>query len=219
MLGQLATKISEISLAQLKTSRQHTLTTASLGMAQNPRRGTQIEVLIMNVVLSSGSPNGPSITHYTLTKLGVCVPLDWSTTQAIDYAESKLHCLNNYHWTTDNETDEHTIKQCELQHGFKHLTLTMEPNSNTSTKTCSTLLVEPTINARVIINIENTHADNILRTADSIQLLSQYLQLKAAAAKARSHNHYDEASKQEALAEQLNSRLLAQFEGTLVFVH
>ena len=171
----------------------------------------------MKVAISSGSPIGPSITHYTLTKLGVCVPFEWSTAQAIDYAESKLHCPNNYHWVTQNEADEH--KPCELQQGFKHLILTMEPNVNNTTKTRSTLSIdEPIINARVIINIENTHADNILRTADSIQLLSQYLQLKGAAARARSHNHYDEAIKQEALAEQLNNRLLAQFDGTLVFL-
>jgi hypothetical protein len=96
----------------------------------------------------------------------------------------------------------------------------MEPNSNNATSTHSATPTndEPTINARVIINIENTHADNILRTADSIQLLSDYLQLKAAAAKARSDNQHEEANQQEALAEQLNSRLLAQFEGTLVFL-
>jgi hypothetical protein len=165
-------------------------------------------------VVSSVSPNGPSITHYTLTRLGVCVPDLWSTTQVVDYAESKLHCLNNYHWTTQVD-----VKSCDLQQGFKHLTLTMEPNSNNTTHKASALTNhEPTINARVIINIENTHAENILRTAESIQLLSDYLQLKAAAAKARSHNHHEEANKQEALAEQLNSRLLAQFEGTLVFL-
>jgi len=174
----------------------------------------------MRVAVSSVSPNGPSITHYTLTKLGVCVPDEWSPTQVVDYAESKLRCLNNYHWTTQVETDEPNVKSCELQQGFKHLTLTMEPNSNNATNTRSAAPTndEPTINARVIINLENTHADNILRTADSIQLLSEYLQLKAAAAKARNDNQYDEANKQEALAEQLNNRLLAQFEGTLVFL-
>ena len=174
----------------------------------------------MRVAISSVSPNGPSITHYNLTKLGVCVPDEWSTTQVVDYAQSKLRCLNNYHWTTQVETDERNAKSCELQQGFKHLTLTMEPNSNKATNEDSAAPTndEPTINARVIINIENTHADSILRTADSIQLLSDYLQLKAAAAKARSDNLYEEANKQEALAEQLNSRLLAQFEGTLVFL-
>ena len=177
----------------------------------------------MRVAVSSVSPNGPSITHYTLTKLGVCVPDEWSTTQVVDYAQSKLRCLNNYHWTTQVETDEHNVKSCELQQGFKHLTLTMEPNSNNATDKRSSAPAAPTndettINARVIINIENTHADNILRTADSIQLLSDYLQLKAAAAKARNDNQHEEANQQEALAEQLNSRLLAQFEGTLIFL-
>ena len=95
----------------------------------------------------------------------------------------------------------------------------MEPVSDNTAATDSTLTTqEPVINARVIINIEDAHADNILKTADSIQLLSEYLQVKGAAAKARADNHYDEASKQEAIAEQLNSRLLAQFDGTLVFV-
>lgn len=190
-------------------------------MAQNPRRRTQyqVEVVIMKVAVSSVSPSGPTITHYTLTKLEVCVPVDWSTTQAIEFAESKSHCLNNYHWTTESETDAHTIQPCELQDGFKHLTIIMEPVAyNTAARSSALTTHEPIINARVIINIADAHAENILKTADGIQLLSEYLQLKAAAAKARTDNHYDEASEQEALAEQLNNRLLAQFEGTLVFV-
>jgi hypothetical protein len=172
----------------------------------------------MKVAVSSVSPNGPIITHYDLTKLEVCVAVEWSTTEAIEFAESKLHCLNNYHWTMI-ESHEHTLELCPVRNGFKHLTLVMEPISNNTAATNATLTTqEPAIHARVIINIEDTHADNILKTATSIQLLSEYLQVKAAAAKARTDNHYEEASKQEAIAEQLNSRLLAQFEGTLVFV-
>lgn len=170
----------------------------------------------MKVAVSSVSPNGPSITHYNLTKLGVCVPVHWSTTQAIEYAQSKLRCVNNYHWT-QTETHQGVVHACELQQGFKHVTLTIEPDSNNAPAVHPTL-DEPTINARVIINIEDTHADNILKTAHSIQLLSEYLQVKAAAATARNNNHYDEAHKHEALAETLHSRLLGQFEGTLVFL-
>ena len=190
-------------------------------MAQNLKpqdRSTQLEVIIMKVTVSSVSPNGPSITHYNLTKLGVCVPVHWSTTHVIEYAQSKLRCVNNYHWTTQTEPDETIVHACELQAGFKHVTLTIEPDSNGAPAVPHSTLDAPTINARVIINIEDTHADNILKTAHGIQLLSEYLQLKAAAATARTNNHHDEAIKQEALAEQLNSRLLAQFEGTLVFV-
>ena len=173
----------------------------------------------MNAAVSSVSPNGPTITHYSLTKLGICVPSDWSTRQAIDFAESKLHCVNNFHWTTEIETDDHTIQPCELQYGFKHLTLTIEPDSNNKGAPHPTLTIhEPSIHARVIINIEDIPAANILKTAHSIQLLCEYLQLKAAAAEARTNNYYDEASRQEALADQLNSQLLAQFEGTIVFV-
>jgi hypothetical protein len=190
-------------------------------MAQNPRRRiatTKLKSLSMKVALSSVSPNGPTITHYDLTKLEVCVAVEWSTTEAIEFAESRLHCLNNYHWTTI-ESHEHTLELCPVRLGFQHLTLIMEPVSDNTAATDSTLaLQEPAIHARVIINIEDTRADNILKTADSIQLLSEYLQVKGAAAKARADNHYEEASKQEAIAEQLNSRLLAQFDGTLVFV-
>ena len=173
----------------------------------------------MNAAVSSVSPNGPTVTHYSLTKLGICVPSDWSTRQAIDFAESKLHCVNNFHWTTETETDDHTIQPCELQHGFKHLTLRIEPDSNNTRAPHPTLTIhEPSIHARVIINIEDLPAANILKTAHSIQLLCEYLQLKAAAAEARTNNHHDEASRQEVLADQLNSQLLAQFEGTIVFV-
>ena len=174
----------------------------------------------MKVAVSSVSPNGPIITHYDLTKLEVCVAVEWSTTEAIEFAESKSHCLNNYHWTII-ESHEHTLELCPVRNGFKHLTLIMEPVSDTTAATDSTVTItteEPAIHARVIINIEDTHADNFLKTADSIQLLSEYLQVKGAAAKARADNQYEEASKQEAVAEQLNSRLLAQFKGTLVFI-
>src|SRR5215216_544509 len=169
----------------------------------------------MKVAVSSVSPNGPTVTHYSLTKLEVCVPSDWSTRQAIDFAESKFHCVNNYHWTRI-ETQEHQL--CDLQHGFKHLTLTIEPDSSNTAHHSAVTVHEPTIHARVIINIEDSPAEHILKTANSIQLLCEYLQLKAAAAKARTNNHYDEATRQEALADQLNSRLIAQFEGTIVFV-
>jgi hypothetical protein len=169
----------------------------------------------MKVAVSSVSPNGPTVTHYSLTKLGICVPSDWSTRQAIDFAESKLHCVNNYHWT-GIETHEH--QRCDLQHGFKHLTLTIEPDSTNPAPDSAITIHQTTIHARVIINIEDSPAEHILRTASSIQLLCEYLKLKAAAAKARTNNHYKEANRQEALADQLNSRLIAQFEGTIVFV-
>ena len=168
----------------------------------------------MKVAVSSVSPNGPTVTHYSLTKLGICVPSDWSTSQAIDFAESKFHCVNNYHWTRI-ETHEHQL--CDLQHGFKHLTLTIEPDSSNPAPDSAGKIHQP-IHARVIINIDDSPAEHILRTASSIQLLCEYLELKAAAAEARTNSHYEEANRQEALADQLNSRLIAQFEGTIVFV-
>lgn len=173
----------------------------------------------MKAAVSSVTPNGPTITHYSLTKLEICVPSEWSTRQAVDFAESKLHCVNNFHWTTQIETEDHTTRTCEIHRGFKHLTLTIEPDSNNTAAPHPALTIhEPSIHARVIINIEDIPAENILKTAHSIQLLSEYLQLKAAAAEARTNTHHDEASRQEALADQLNSQLLAQFEGTIVFV-
>lgn len=173
----------------------------------------------MNAAVSSVSPNGPTITHYSLTKLGICVPSDWSTRQAIDFAESKLHCVNNFHWTTQTETEDHTAGICNIHHGFKHLTLIIEPDSNNTAAPHHALTThEPSIHARVILNIDDIPAESILKTAHSIQLLSDYLQLKAAAAEARTNTHHDEASRQEALADQLNSRLLAQFEGTIIFL-
>ena len=220
--GHFATRIFQIfSCTSHNLTATYTSSDASPGMAQNLKpqdRNTQVEVVIMKVAVSSVSPNGPSITHYNLTKLGLCVPAHWSAAQAIEYAESKLRCVNNYHWTTQTETDQTIGHACELQPGFKHVTLTIEPDSNSAPAVLHSTLDEPTINARVIINIEDTHADSILKTAHGIQLLSEFLQLKAAAAAARTNNHHDEALKQEALAEQLNSRLLAQFEGTLVFI-
>ena len=99
------------------------------------------------------------------------------------------------------------------------MTLIIEPDShNTAAPHPALTIHEPSIHARVILNIEDIPAESILKTAHSIQLLSDYLQLKAAATEARTNTHHDEASKQEALADQLNSRLLAQFEGTIIFL-
>jgi hypothetical protein len=173
----------------------------------------------MKAALSRFTPNEPTITHYSLTKLEICVPSEWSNREAVDFAESQLHCVNNFHWTTQIETEDHIAGICTIYHGFKHLTLIIEPDSNNTAAPHPTLTIhEPSTHARVILNIENIPAESILRTAHSIQLLSEYLQLKAAAAEARINTHHDEASRQEAIADQLNSRLLAQFEGTIIFL-
>jgi hypothetical protein len=173
----------------------------------------------MKAAVSRFTPNEPTITHYSLTKLEICVPSEWSTREAVDFAESQLHCVNNFHWTTQIETEDHTAGICNIHHGFKHLTLIIEPDSNNTAAPHPALTThEPSIHARVILNIDDIPAESILKTAHSIQLLSDYLQLKAAAAEARTNTHHDEASRQEALADQLNSRLLAQFEGTIIFL-
>ena len=173
----------------------------------------------MKAAVSRFTPNEPTITHYSLTKLEICVPSEWSTREAVDFAESQLHCVNNFHWTTQIETEDHTAGICNIHHGFKHLTLIIEPDSNNTAAPPPALTThEPSIHARVILNIDDIPAESILKTAHSIQLLSDYLQLKAAAAEARTNTHHDEASRQEALADRLNSRLLAQFEGTIIFL-
>lgn len=51
-----------------------------------------------------------------------------------------------------------------------------------------------------------------------MDLLTRYLQTKAAAIEAAQKQNFDEAQQHEALAEQLNSQLLAQFSGTLIFL-
>lgn len=169
----------------------------------------------MKAAVSSVTPNGPTITHNNLTKIEVCVPADWSTSQAIQYAESKCHSISNYHWTTETQTDAST--PCDQQHGFKHLTLIMAPDLSNSTNQSTSSIHEP-INAKLLINIDDTRAEDILKTANGIQLVWKYLQVKAAAAKARTENQHEEASRHEAAAEHLNNQLLAEFPGTLVLV-
>jgi hypothetical protein len=71
-----------------------------------------------------------------------------------------------------------------------------------------------------IINLESletSSSDNITRTAASMELLTEFLHLKASAIKARNDHLPDVAREHEIRAEQLHSKLLAQFNGALLF--
>jgi hypothetical protein len=160
--------------------------------------------------------NQPTVTHTALNRLQVCVPSHWTILQTLNFAESKWHSISRHHWAP---TPADSPQDCDLQTGFVHINLEAQPNLKASTTDSPPVEIEAsTIHARVIINLDNTKAQNIFHTAESIQLLVEYLYLKAAAAKAVEENQLDEAQKHEVLAENLNSRLLAQFTGTLVFV-
>ena len=72
-----------------------------------------------------------------------------------------------------------------------------------------------------IINLESletSSSDNLTRAAESIDLLTQFLQLKASAIKAKNDLLPDLAREHELRAEQLHSRLLAQFNGALLWL-
>jgi hypothetical protein len=72
-----------------------------------------------------------------------------------------------------------------------------------------------------IINLESLETssfDNITRTAESIELLTEFLHLKASAIQARNDHLPDVAREHELRAEQLHSRLLAQFNGALLWL-
>lgn len=67
-------------------------------------------------------------------------------------------------------------------------------------------------------SLETSSSDNITRTAESIELLTEFLHLKASAIKARNDHLPDVAREHELRAEQLHSRLLAQFNGALLWL-
>ena len=72
-----------------------------------------------------------------------------------------------------------------------------------------------------IINLESLEAsssDNITRTVESIDLLTEFLHVKANAIKAKKDLMPDLAREHELRAEKLETRLLAQFNGTLLLL-
>lgn len=170
-------------------------------------------------VVSDNTPNGPAVTHYDLDRIQICVPATWSAAQAIEFAESKWHSIANYHWaiTSNGELPDNN---CDLHDGHVHVNLQIEPHqlSANATDSIPVPIDESTSQARVIISVDDSRPENILQTAASMDLLTRYLQTKAAAIEAARKQNFNEAREHEALAQQLNSQLLAQFTGTLIFL-
>jgi len=72
-----------------------------------------------------------------------------------------------------------------------------------------------------IINLgtlESTSSDNITRTAESMELITTYLRLKARVLQAKQDLLPDLAQELESDAEQLHNRILAQVKGALLFL-
>ena len=101
-------------------------------------------------VFASESPNGPTITHYDLEKVEVCIPVDWSITAIIN-----------------------------------------------------------------LETLESSSSDNMTRTAESMELLSQFLYVKASALKARQDDLHDVARAYESQAEQLHNQAPESNQGRL----
>lgn len=69
-----------------------------------------------------------------------------------------------------------------------------------------------------LATLESTSSDNITRTAESMELITKYLHLKARVLKARQDSLPDLAQQLESDVEQLHNRLLAQVKGALLFL-
>jgi hypothetical protein len=178
-----------------------------------------MHVMKITAVVSDNAPNGPAVTHYDLDRMQICVPATWSTAQAIEFAESKWHSIANYHWAI-TRNGKLADKNCDLHDGHVHLNLEIEQNelSANTTDSFPVPIDDSTSHARVIISVDDSKPENILQTAANMDLLTRYLQTKAAAIEAARKENFNEAQKHEALAQQLNSQLLAQFPGTLIFL-
>jgi hypothetical protein len=74
------------------------------------------------------------------------------------------------------------------------------------------------ITAIINLGTLETSSDNITRTVQSIELLTEFLHVKASALKARQDLLPELAREHDLRAEQLHSQLLAQFHGALLFL-
>ena len=74
------------------------------------------------------------------------------------------------------------------------------------------------ITAIINLGTLETDSDNIIRTVESIELLTEFLHVKASALRAKQDSLPELAREHELRAEQLHSRLLAQFHGALLFL-
>ena len=157
-----------------------------------------------------------TITHYDLTKIQVCVPADWTEANILEFAELTWNCVPNHHWITKQ------YENCGLHSHFIHVNLQAEiyDPAHDSTPERTPIQIEPTpVQARVIIGIESATDHEIKRTADSLQLLVDYLRLRAAAIHARENETTSTNAEQyEIQAHQRHMQLLALFPGTLMFI-
>lgn len=69
-----------------------------------------------------------------------------------------------------------------------------------------------------LANLEASSSDNITRTVESIDLLTEFLHVKVNAIKAKNDLLPDLAREHELRAQQLETRLLAQFNGALLLL-
>jgi hypothetical protein len=69
-----------------------------------------------------------------------------------------------------------------------------------------------------LATLESSTSDNITRTAESMELITRYLHLKARVLKAKQDLLPDLAQQLDSEAEQLHSRLLGQIKGALLFL-
>lgn len=166
--------------------------------------------------------NQPALTHCDLTAIQICVPSDWPIDKAIQFAETTSSCLLNHHWTVPHEmTKLEESPACGLRPGFVHVIIYAEPFQSADhivTINESILIETRRVDARVIINLASTTAQDLHNTAQNLDLLAQYLRLKAMAKEASANDlTMADSRRHETDADHLHSRLLAQFPGTLVF--
>ena len=170
----------------------------------------------IRISASDNTQPQPTVTHYDLTKIQVCVPADWNEAETLEFAELAWNCVPDHHWTTKQ------YENCGLHPHFIHVNLHAEvyDPAQDSTPDRTPIQIEPTpCHARVIIGIETATDHEIKRTADSLQLLVDYLRLRAAAIHARENETTaSNAEQYEIQADQHHTQLLALFPGTLMFI-
>lgn len=165
------------------------------------------------------SAAGAGVTHYRLNEMEVCAPATWEPAAVSAFAEFKVTCMSGHRWEVSAEPEP-----CHFEPAFAHFqlyavkvekpTIRVVPEPNTPSSQPSN-----TLHVNTIINISGVVAAAELdRTAESFELLTQWLRAKALAAHERNAQNATLAAQYDHEAETLNNKLLAQFRGALVLI-
>jgi len=71
--------------------------------------------------MTARNMTGPEVARYAVYDMQVCVPVEWSDEQAVEFGEQEYPCGTTHGWAVRKAMDERVM--CDDKPGFVHLVL------------------------------------------------------------------------------------------------